>query len=119
MLKDLRQKTDAELKMMVVQLRARLMENRFKAAQGELKETHLIRELRRLVAQVLTIMHERRLVMETKDYHHFNKILLEEQAKAAAAQTPAVKKPNFLEQAKSKLGSLRPKKTTPAESDGK
>lgn len=59
MIKDLRAKTSEELKLLIVQLRTQLMENRFKAAQGELKKTHLIREMRRLVAQTLTVLHER------------------------------------------------------------
>lgn len=109
MIKDLIKKSDDELKMMVIQLRVQLLENRFKAAQGDLKQTHLIKEIRKLIAKVLTVLHQRNLRIETKDYHRLSKILIEEQNKAAEVADTQPQKLSFLEQAKNKLGSLKPK----------
>ncbi|MDQ0513626.1 large subunit ribosomal protein L29 [Mycoplasmoides fastidiosum] len=109
LIKDLRQKQDDELKMLVVQLRIQQMENRFQAAQGELTKTHLIRETRRLIAQVLTVLHERNLRMETKDYHRFSKIIIEENNKQAATEA-AEAKTGLLDQVKTKLSGLKLKK---------
>lgn len=66
-IKDLRNKSSADLKLLVVQLRTVLMENRFKAAQGQLNKPHVMKEVRKLIARALTVLHERNEPMETGD----------------------------------------------------
>ncbi|QZX49195.1 50S ribosomal protein L29 [Mycoplasma sp. E35C] len=57
--KELRAKTNEELIQLVTQLKGRLLEYRFKLAQGELDKTHIIKETRQTLARVLTILTER------------------------------------------------------------
>ncbi|AFP80239.1 50S ribosomal protein L29 [Mycoplasmoides gallisepticum CA06_2006.052-5-2P] len=57
--KELRAKTNEELIQLFTQLKGRLLEYRFKLAQGELDKTHIIKETRQTLARVLTILTER------------------------------------------------------------
>ncbi|WP_391592146.1 LSU ribosomal protein L29p [[Mycoplasma] cavipharyngis] len=115
LIKDLRQKKDDELKLLVVQLRIQLMENRFQAAQGQLTKTHLIKEIRKLIARVLTVLHERNLRMDTKDYHRFNQMIIAENQKAQAAVGEEKNQVSFTERIKSKLGGLKIKQSESSE----
>lgn len=57
--KDLRKKTDEELKQMVLDLKAKLLSLRFAAANGEAEKSHLMKEVRKTIARALTILNER------------------------------------------------------------
>ena len=57
--KDFRQKTDQELIDIVKKLRIKLLEYRFKSANGEFDKFHQVRFAKKSLAQALTILHER------------------------------------------------------------
>ncbi|WP_246263925.1 50S ribosomal protein L29 [Metallosphaera tengchongensis] len=58
--KELRNKSDEELKKRLEELEADLIKNRAEARMGTLKNTSLIRNKRKEVAKILTIMGERK-----------------------------------------------------------
>lgn len=60
--KDLRALPDAELTTQLDALRKELWQARLKATEGAFQQTHRLRELRRDVARVKTIMRERQRV---------------------------------------------------------
>jgi len=57
---DLRQKSADELSEELVSLRKEQFNLRFQAASGQLENTARVREVRRDIARIKTIMHERR-----------------------------------------------------------
>ena len=57
---DLTSKTEKELQALLAQKRDALRELRFKVSEGQLKQTHLISEMKRDVAHVLTALNARR-----------------------------------------------------------
>jgi len=59
-IKELRQKSDVELKRMLPELREKLRDMRFKAAQRQLKKVREIRQTKRMIARILTLLHERK-----------------------------------------------------------
>ncbi|MCV3728406.1 MULTISPECIES: 50S ribosomal protein L29 [Ureaplasma] len=65
--KDLAKKTSAELQKIVTDLKARLLELRFAAANGENEKTHNVKEIRRTIARALTILTEREMTLELQD----------------------------------------------------
>lgn len=88
--KNLRDKSSAELKLLVVQLKHQLMKYRFEAAEGKMLKTHLFKEVRRSVAQILTILHERNDDISSQEWAKLNKQLLAEKVQKAAAQSPSL-----------------------------
>ncbi len=58
--KELRLKSDNELKTLLKESREKLREMRFKVAQRQLKNVRDVRKTKKLIAQVLTILRERR-----------------------------------------------------------
>lgn len=59
--KELRAKTNEELVDLVVKLKGQLLQYRFKKAHGELEKHHLIKETKRLLARIYTILTERQV----------------------------------------------------------
>lgn len=54
--KELREKSDGELRKMLQEERERVRELRFKVSQDQHKDVRELREARKLVARILTIM---------------------------------------------------------------
>jgi large subunit ribosomal protein L29 len=57
---DLRLKTDDELSDQLVSLRREAFNLRFRAASGQLENTARVRDVRRTIACVKTVLHERK-----------------------------------------------------------
>ena len=57
---DLRQKTDDELNQEVLDLRKEAFNLRFQRASGQLENTARVRQVRRDIARLKTVLHERR-----------------------------------------------------------
>ena len=57
---DLRQKTEDELKQQVLDLKKEAFNLRFRRASGQLENTSMVRQVRRDIARIKTILHERR-----------------------------------------------------------
>ncbi len=57
-IKELKSKSQPELKKLLGETRERLRELRFKAANGQLKDVRDIREQRRIIARILTLTNE-------------------------------------------------------------
>lgn len=57
--KDLRQKTDKELRDLLLEQRESLRKLRFKASERQLKNVREIRQVRRNLAQIMTVIQER------------------------------------------------------------
>ena len=93
--KNLRDKSSAELKLLVVQLKNQLMKYRFDAAEGKMLKGHLFKEVRRSVAQILTILHERNDDISSQEWAQLNKQLLDEKVqKTAAVSSSLSQEPN-------------------------
>ncbi|MDO8622407.1 MAG: 50S ribosomal protein L29 [bacterium] len=60
-IKDLRSKPDTELRELLLEQRTHLEDLRFRASARELKNVHEIAQTRRLIARILTALHERTL----------------------------------------------------------
>ncbi len=58
---DLRQKSDDELSQEVLDLRKEAFNLRFQRASGQLENTARVRQVRRDVARIKTVLHERRI----------------------------------------------------------
>ena len=61
-IKDIRTKTDTELRELLSEQRAHLEDLRFRASARELKNVHEIAQTRRFIARMLTALSERRRV---------------------------------------------------------
>ena len=57
---DLRQKSDDELNQQVLDLRKEAFNLRFQRASGQLENTAQVRQVRRDIARIKTVLHERR-----------------------------------------------------------
>ena len=57
---DLRQKSDDELNQEVLDLRKEAFNLRFQRASGQLENTARVRQVRRDIARIKTVLHERR-----------------------------------------------------------
>ncbi len=57
---DLRQKSDDELKAQILDLRKEQFNLRFQAASGQLENTARVREIRRSIARIKTLLNERK-----------------------------------------------------------
>jgi large subunit ribosomal protein L29 len=57
---DLRQKTVDELTQQVLDLKKEAFNLRFRRASGQLENTSMVRQVRRDIARIKTILHERR-----------------------------------------------------------
>ena len=57
---DLRQKTDDELNQEVLDLRKEAFNLRFQRASGQLENTARVRQVRRDIARLKTVLHQRR-----------------------------------------------------------
>lgn len=57
---DLRQKSDDELKDQLIDLRKEQFNLRFQAASGQLENTARVREVRRDIARIKTLVNERK-----------------------------------------------------------
>ena len=58
---DIRSKTDADLRTFLAEQRSLLEDLRFRAIARELKNVHELQHARRMIARVLTVLHERTL----------------------------------------------------------
>ncbi|MDO8425395.1 MAG: 50S ribosomal protein L29 [bacterium] len=61
-IKVIREKTDAELAVLLDEQRGKLEELRFRARARELKNVHELRDARRVIARMLTVRNERQQV---------------------------------------------------------
>lgn len=59
--KDLRTKTNAELKEIIAKLKTQLLEIRFAAVTGQTEKQANAKEIRKTIARVLTILNQREL----------------------------------------------------------
>lgn len=59
MIKELQNKTDIELGQLICKLKIQLLELRFKAANGELENTHTAKEIRKTIANAMTVLSQR------------------------------------------------------------
>ena len=57
---DLRQKSDDELNQEVLELKKEAFNLRFQRASGQLENTARVRQVRRDIARIKTVLHERR-----------------------------------------------------------
>jgi large subunit ribosomal protein L29 len=57
---DLRQKSEDELNQQVLDLRKEAFNLRFQRASGQLENTARVRQVRRDIARIKTVLHERR-----------------------------------------------------------
>jgi large subunit ribosomal protein L29 len=57
---DLRQKTEDELKQQVLDLKKEAFNLRFQRASGQLENTAQVRQVRRAIARIKTVLQERR-----------------------------------------------------------
>ena len=57
---DLRQKSDDELNKQVLDLRKEAFNLRFQRASGQLENTARVRQVRRDIARIKTVLHQRR-----------------------------------------------------------
>lgn len=77
MIKDLRIKTDIELAELITKLKTQLLEIRFKVANGENKEQHKGREIKKTIAIAMTVLSERKSKLSYTAYQtriiRFNK----------------------------------------------
>lgn len=64
--KDLRKKSDTELAAIISKLKAQLLEIRFSIANGEQEKLHTIKEIKKTIARVLTILNERNVNITLK-----------------------------------------------------
>ncbi|OAL10371.1 50S ribosomal protein L29 [Candidatus Mycoplasma haematobovis] len=74
MIKELRGYDSQEIKNMIIKLKAKLVENRFKLVQGELTNTNIFKETRRTIAQLLTILNERGEKLTPTDWKLYKEI---------------------------------------------
>ena len=58
--KELRQKSEGELQKLLQELRANLRKLRFDLASGKVKNVREIRQIRKDIARILTILNERK-----------------------------------------------------------
>lgn len=58
-IKDLREKTSAELEKLVRELQEKLLKARLDKLTGQLEKTHLLKEYRRDIARVLTVINQK------------------------------------------------------------
>lgn len=63
-IEELRKKNDLELLKLISELKGKLMALRFENATGQLNETHLVKQTKKDIAKVFTILNERK--------HHIN-----------------------------------------------
>lgn len=68
MIKDLRIKTDIELAELITRLKTQLLEIRFKVANGENKEQHKSREIKKTIAIAMTVLSERKVKLSYTAY---------------------------------------------------
>ncbi|AHC39975.1 50S ribosomal protein L29 [Mycoplasma ovis str. Michigan] len=87
MLTELRALETEKLKEMLFKLKIKLVEYRFQLAQGALKNTSLIRVTKRTIAQLLTILNERKERFSNKDLSHY--IALEDAKEKQSKSTSA------------------------------
>lgn len=59
MIKELQNKTDIELGQLICKLKIQLLELRFKVANGELETTHTAKEIRKTIANAMTVLSQR------------------------------------------------------------
>ncbi|WP_246307742.1 50S ribosomal protein L29 [Candidatus Mycoplasma haematohominis] len=70
--KELRSYDTQKIKSMVIQLKASILENRFKLAQGEITNTGIFKQSRKVIAQLLTILQERGEKISFKDWKAYS-----------------------------------------------
>lgn len=61
MIKELQKKTNEQIGEIIVKLKLQLLESRFKFAVGEIEKTHKIKEIRKTIAQALTVLNSRKV----------------------------------------------------------
>ena len=59
---DLKRKTEKDLRGLLIEKRTALRELRFKAGEGQLKDVREIREARKAIAQILTLLNQKKAV---------------------------------------------------------
>ncbi|CRX36949.1 / rpmC / 50S ribosomal protein L29 /:432235 Reverse [Candidatus Hepatoplasma crinochetorum] len=71
-IEELRKKNDLELLKLVSELKGKLMALRFENATGQLNETHLVKQTKKDIAKVFTILNERKhnINIEEKNLDH-------------------------------------------------
>ena len=99
--KELRAKTNEALLDLVVKLKGQLLEYRFLLAQGEFKKTHQIKQTRRLIAKIYTILTERKVNINLTN--KINSTMLQPKAAQAAAENKLVAKKTLAEKRAEKL----------------
>lgn len=118
MLNDIRQQDPKKIKSTIIQLKSRLLEYRFKAAQGDFVTTHLIRECKKTIAKLLTVLREKNEKLTNKDWKEFLAIYKEEhekQVKEAMTLQENMKKAKETEEIKEETVKDAPSKKTEKE----
>lgn len=71
-IEELRKKNDLELLKLISELKGKLMALRFENATGQLNETHLVKQTKKDIAKVFTILNERKhnINIEEKNLDH-------------------------------------------------
>ncbi|WP_052663571.1 50S ribosomal protein L29 [[Mycoplasma] testudinis] len=99
--KELRAKTNEELLELVVKLKGQMLQYRFRLAQGELSKTHVLKETRRLLAKIYTILTERKVDINLTN--KVNSLMLQPKAAEAAKQTKSAVKKTMAERKAERL----------------
>lgn len=79
--KELRSYDTPKIKSMAIQLKASILENKFKLTQGEITNTDIFKQSRKVIAQLLTILHERGEKITSKDWKEYGDTNKEKQDK--------------------------------------
>lgn len=70
MIKELRNKSNKELGELVVMMKSKLLEYRFRTASGELNGTHKIKMVKKTIAIALTVLSERNIKISLSSNDH-------------------------------------------------
>lgn len=73
-IKELRKWDTPQVKSKIIEIKSSILENRFKLSQGELSNTSVIRQSKRIVAQLLTILKERNEKITFKDWKQYGEL---------------------------------------------
>lgn len=71
MIKELRGYETSKIKSMLIQLKSKLLENRFKLMQGEVSDNSVFRKTRKAIAQMFTVLKERGETLTLSDWKNY------------------------------------------------
>lgn len=70
MINEFRNKTNEELGQLVVKMKSKLLEYRFREASGELEGTHKVKMVKKTIAMALTVLSERNVKLSLSSHDH-------------------------------------------------